>query len=470
MNSAMVLTVGLSLGVVATVSSAGLNCQVEVDVEQMPEGGVRHARAVSFSPGAWVMVVGDYSEDDYRGAVAICEWSNGVPIGSWGDCQLLEGLTDGEQFGAAVAAASGHILVGVPAVANGVVDCFTRGAHSWQRSATLTPPAGWAFFLYGGIATYGDWAAIPLIEIGSDDAGVGLWKHEAGLWTHEQTIERTMNSSVSVDMDADRVIIGWPGMDAEMHDEGMVDVYELGEDETWDRIAAWVGDSTNGHWGQCVAIHGDQIAYARGGFYATDDDWPARVDIKEFQAGSGWHSVASWESDEVDQVMDISLDSEAIGVVIWGLTEAGSHWRTVVADPETLSDLSFVDPGGEGHGPRYQVDLAGSMVLYDVTLDDESRQARVRVADDCDFNGSQDVCDRVNSDGADLNEDGALDRCVCPGNVNPHVDNTVDSADIFGLLYLYWGDDTGHGDCDGDGVCDVRDLLIVLAHWGDCPV
>jgi hypothetical protein len=239
----------------------------------------------------------------------------------------------------------------------------------------------------------------------------------------------------------------------------------------WEQVATLSGTSMNEQKGQCVAVHNGRIAYSSGGFYATGDDWPARIVTIEFEEGVGWRQLAAFESDLQEQVNDLDLDGDVVAAVIWDYAGGGDgqNWRTVVADPETLEELSFVDPGGPGHGPRYQVSIGGDMVLYDATLDDASRIARLRVANDCDLNGSQDVCDRANYAGADLNEDGELDRCICPGNVNPHVDNTVDSADISEALFLYWGDDTGHADFDGDGLCDVRDLLIILEHWGDCP-
>jgi hypothetical protein len=60
-----------------------------------------------------------------------------------------------------------------------------------------------------------------------------------------------------------------------------------------------------------------------------------------------------------------------------------------------------------------------------------------------------------------------MDWCECPGNINPQADDVIDYADIFGLLYLYWGDETGYGDCNGDRICDVQDILVVLQNWGN---
>jgi hypothetical protein len=202
---------------------------LETDVDPVHGGQISHARAISISPGGWVAVVGDPGADgDVHGggAVAIREWTNGVPSGSWSEPQVVRGLSEGEQFGQVVAATSEHVLVGVSGFADGLVDCLKRSeAGAWYRYQTITPPAGWRFSLYRSIATDGLWAAIPMAADGTGHAAVGLWQWDGESWTYEQAIELGEASGVSLDMDTQQLVVGWHEADGDSVNEGRINVY-----------------------------------------------------------------------------------------------------------------------------------------------------------------------------------------------------------------------------------------------------
>ena len=92
-------------------------------------------------------------------------------------------------------------------------------------------------------------------------------------------------------------------------------------------------------------------------------------------------------------------------------------------------------------------------------------QAYDGVLEDCNQNGTPDLLDILDGTGTDADQDGALDECNCPGDINQDgVVNGVDLANILGL----WGTSDPAGDVDGDGTVSGPDLAFVLGSWGLC--
>jgi hypothetical protein len=446
----------LSTGTLPAI--AGSICQEESTIETIADGGIRHGRSVA-TDGS-ILVVGDYSADSYRGAIIIRQWSGGA----WSEEQVVYGVDIYDEFGASVAVANNVVLATASEALDGDVDIIELVLGAWTRTGSIVMPEGWQC-VQRGLAMTDTWAAIPLVHSDSGFAAVGMWRQSGGIWTIEQTIELGQASGIHIDMHEDQMVIGWYEADGVTVYEGLVEVYEVDEFDTWNSTAAIPGGSAYLLSGQIVSIFDDQIAFASGGWYLTSNEWPAMVDVLNHSPGDGW--VETWSNVVGDsyQFNDLDLGDGIIAAVIWDSDEHDG-WQTVIADPATGMELSFHDPGGEGHGPRYVASVGEGMVLYDVTLEDGSREVRMRPAADCDQNGVKDACDDLLG-AADLDANGELDRCECAGNLNPHIDVNVDADDILDVLF-YWGTETGHGDCDGDGVCGVLDLLIILENWGEC--
>ena len=88
--------------------------------------------------------------------------------------------------------------------------------------------------------------------------------------------------------------------------------------------------------------------------------------------------------------------------------------------------------------------------------------------DDCDTNGRADWQDIAAHPALDVDGDGALDACACPGDLT--VDGVVDGADL-GVLLAAWGSNGSSApgsDLNRDQLVDGIDLGIMLAAWGAC--
>ena len=94
---------------------------------------------------------------------------------------------------------------------------------------------------------------------------------------------------------------------------------------------------------------------------------------------------------------------------------------------------------------------------------------RIRMGDvDCNGDGIADWREIIVDPTLDLDDDGTLDCCQCPGDFDG--DGLVDAKDL-GLMVSVWGTDGGEvpaADLDGDGDVRAGDLGLVLSLWGAC--
>ena len=66
---------------------------------------------------------------------------------------------------------------------------------------------------------------------------------------------------------------------------------------------------------------------------------------------------------------------------------------------------------------------------------------------------------------ADQDQNGVLDACECPGDLDDS--NGVDVLDFI-ILIQRWGTADPVADIDGDGTVGVGDLIELLGKWGPC--
>ncbi len=460
----MTLRMMVALMVVLMVSMtarAGLVCPTVTTVERGEHGGVRHGRALALD---WnVAVTGDYSFDSYRGCAYISRFLGG----EWEDTVVVEGLGAAEEFGVGVATSEYYVLVGVGNTPDGLgaVDVFTLDGGTWERVSSIPPPTGWALQPWV-MAMSGGWVAIAAQEEATGYGGVALYLRSGDTFSHEETIESGGVTGARIDLSGSTLVIGWPGLEVVVDDEsGAVEMYRFisGGEGGWQwQWGIWGATGTNT--GAYVATDGRDAVCSTGGFYESMEGDQSRLMFLP-QNGNVYYST--WfDCGVMSQITDLGFNDGVVAASIW---VAGGVNSTVLLDANTAAKLPFTD-SEDTAGRRYQVAIDDGSVLYDYNTlpnDDLGREVRFGPVHDCDGNGLMDACD-VGGTNSDLDGDGRFDWCVCPGNINPHVDSVIDDADLFGVLYLYWGDATGYGDCDGDSLCGVRDLLIILENWGSC--
>ncbi len=136
--------------------------------------------------------------------------------------------------------------------------------------------------------------------------------------------------------------------------------------------------------------------------------------------------------------------------------------RTAQLVPD-VGSISFVSSFGEdAYGELYICDLFGGEVFKIVPDGAE-------VVEDCDNNNEADACELLADPSLDLNGNGILDVCDCPGDING--DGVTDLGDLSGLLGAF-GASTGDpnflagADLDGSGTIDLGDLSGLLSAFG----
>jgi hypothetical protein len=270
-------------------------------------------------------------------------------------------------------------------------------------------------------------------------------------------------------MDDGLLVVGLPTVVVQGSDQsGYVKIYEFSDTfQTWLELETFqpsVHSLTRS--GRIVSTQNGRVAYTIGGVYDTNGAWPfPTMEIMD-RIGETWQVVGSVSFVSTPtQLQDIDIRYDEIGVSSWVPSTGATSTR--IYGLASLPSIELIDFIADGVG-HSQVELYDNMVLFDLTNVYSYREARVVPVYDCDDNFRSDVCD-LEYPGADLNGDGMLDRCECLGNINSQVDSVVDSGDVLVLMSFYWGLTNGYGDCNGDDVCNVYDLLIILNQWGPCP-
>jgi len=462
----------------ATVAQGGINCNYESWSIQVagPDDAPNYGRDVALNFNQ--LVIGDYVDDSNTGRVLIAEMTLD---GEWVIEHTLTGLTPGEEFGKRVAADYDQVaILAESAAGGGVVDIWERDI-TWGYAGTAVPFIAKAQMLRTGPAIDNNWLAVP--EQTPDGIGyVQMWQRAGdGTWGHRQSIAIGTSSSLSVDISHDRMAIGNPeGNSGGVAECGHIHIYVIDpEFDRWEHSTTIIPDDARAGWraGTRVAINWNLVAYSGGG-YGSNGWGNAAVDVWE-ETSEGWASGETYEfpdgrgEDANVAIWDIDLSS-------WVLAIAWTNWigdtngvKTVMISDGEVRDFYFA--GGDEQEASYAVAVSERFVAAEgVAMGSSNRTVWFGPAEDCDLNGADDACD-LQENGTDQDSDDELDRCACPGNTNPHVNSEVDAVDVFGLVSLFWGGQNepvwpeATGDFDGDGACDVRDLLILLENWGSCP-
>ena len=120
-----------------------------------------------------------------------------------------------------------------------------------------------------------------------------------------------------------------------------------------------------------------------------------------------------------------------------------------VISPEVPCAIGDIDQDGDADS----VDAAFFLQAYDGPQED------------CNQNGVPDLLDILNGTSSDDDQDGTLDECACPADINQ--DGQVNGVDLATILGV-WGSNDPSGDIDGDGTVGGTDLAYLLGSWGLC--
>jgi uncharacterized membrane protein len=149
-------------------------------------------------------------------------------------------------------------------------------------------------------------------------------------------------------------------------------------------------------------------------------------------------------------VLALAFDASADGSVIVGL---GTTEDFIIA----LGRRAFI--WDEIHGMRFLKEVLEEEFGFDLT--DWTLVAANSISAD----GRTIVGEAINPNG-DIEAWIAHLGHPCPGDLND--DDVVNVRDLL-IVVAAFGDAGGPADLDGDGVVDVRDLLLLLSLWGACP-
>jgi len=410
----------------------------------------------------------------------------------------------GDRFGHAVATNGERIVVGADAADLGCtgnlcdlgfVEVWVPDGDAWAREAVLFPehPAeGDAFG--ASVAIDGRRIAVgSLTDRIADQAGaVDLFVLDDGQWLHDTRLVAPEPAAgdefgYSVAIQGDLLVVGSPGRQVgEIEDAGAVFVFE------WDGLR-WrlietlssTAPKTTARFGQSVAIDGDLIVV---GETWADNDGGLPVPI------SGAAFVFERRGEDYGLVARLAAPVPA-ALDFFGLAVAVRSPDLVVIGAPGDDDMA--DDGGAAHAFRAGGDgWEHSGIMYSLFP-----VASGRFGTAISLEGSALVIGEAGGD-AGAPASGAaylfntVDEAAAP--VGPILPNDGDAGDGFGASMAFSGTvlvigapqdddacpasptcDSGSayvfrvldpacpGDLDGDDVIGIRDLLAVLANWGD---
>ena len=475
----------LGLLIATTAAHGGISCYDQFSTEIADENGIPlYGRPVDLYPGR--MIVGNSPAESFTGEARIYEFDF---TDGWELVTTLDGVTLGEEFGSKVEIENLSVAI-MAREANGglgLVDLYERsfmgGGYSYAGTAYPSLAGG---VLTGSMALDGDWLAVPEVSP-SGSGSVQLWQRAGdGTWGHRQSIVMGAGAnSLSVDLTSEDLVIGNTDADVGRSSRGgRVSIFLFNNEfERWDAYATlgYAAPRTGWAAGSSVAVEGSFVAFAGGG-YPSNGWGTAEVELWTDTRGGGWQLMETYSFPEsgrgeggTDNAtvwdIDLSYDILAMAWSDWNDNTSGVK----VVDLSDGAEYAASHPERLNGGPIYYVAASGQYVASDgMAIGATNRSLFFGPGVDCDENGIDDYCDLLNN-GTDLDEDFLLDRCECPGNTNSHVDSDVDSDEVLGRVLVCWGGANGpfwpeaQGDFNGDGACDVLDLLILLDHWGSCP-
>ena len=417
--------------------------------------------------GGW-HAIGNTEYNDGDGLVVIAKFD----AGAWTEYQGIGPVAGQTYFGRYMTVGADLLAIWSKGFVNSV-ELFTiseaTGVWTWAGLVNTVDNRG---SLPGAMAISGD----TFVVAERDSTGsvlVQVWVQNGDdAWNRLSWWDTGVNSEVSLDFDGQTIVVGLPGYDSGLADDvGAVKMYTFVEGGSWQLLTTHIPyeDEADAQVGQRVAVDGVFMVYTLGGSDTVGGI--SQFDLAKFGSAGAFvvEEVVGGES-----IRGIDIDGTAVVVSYNNEKSATFPLHLYAIGDHGLSEEQSLEFEGEvSDSPNFSVAIDGTYLIAEGIGTGSTQQIWIVGIDDCDNNGYSDSCEVLDLPGGDQDGDAVLDRCDCPGNVNAHVDATVDSADVFGVINLFWGGGdgwpAGSGDCNGDGRCNIEDLIIVLRNWGDCP-
>ena len=415
--------------------------------------------------GGW-HAIGDDEYDGGRGIVALSKLD--VSSNQWSEYQSIPGVLVAQGFGSAIQL-SYYALVVYSADTN-ALELFTLQDGLWAWHKTLAPwdPQG---TLTGAMALSGDSLLVAEID-GDGQILIVQWEPVDGVWQIVKMLPTYLSEpTVRMDYDGGLLVLGFPTYDSDGgSNNGYIQIWRDLQHEGWDFVDSYqpYPDIDETFSGSHVTVSGDTFCavagtHALGGY---------SIDVYQV-FGESIFRVLQFPV-EVEQVVGMDMHDTTVAIAFSDLvmpagaallqlhgSGAGMTWKD--------SQLSF--DGEEPGTPLTAIAMDDNFVIARGYGRAFSPEVWVAPVYDCNDNDVADQCEMGTMPGWDIDEDGRFDWCACPGNVNPNLDWVIDVDDLSGVLFAWggnglWG--AGEGDCNGDTLCNIEDLIIVLRNWGQC--
>lgn len=385
------------------------------------------------------------------------------------------GQSTGDGFASTVAMDGDRIVAGSPyAPAKGI---YSGKAHIFESLPTglaewvLLPESINSYDYFGySVSIDGDAAVIGAKGVLGDRGAAFVYRFDGANWNLEAQLDPSTvigypQFGYAVGISGDVIVVGAYTDDAKGSDSGAAYIFERSPLGVWKEKAKVVGSGIDGHdfFGQSVAVSGGTVLVGApgegsfdfpGGAYVFDrlptGEWVETAKLGQPTGGLGFKVAIDGDIAAAVALSDSTFFEYGQGAVYVHVRDQG-RWQQVAK--------LFPDPPRQRDNFGWALAVNGNLLAAATFNNDASKPPQPDYVS-------------IFAIGPDLNGNGTMDPCECPGDINK--DWIVDQADL-GILLGTWGcvstnDPPCKADLDGDGKVGQGDLGILLSSYGAvCP-
>lgn len=372
---------------------------------------------------AIVGAIGDDTLAENSGAAYVFDLTSGLAVE---DAKLL--ASDGaayDYFGSAVAIDGDLAIVGAAGATSGgnpgSAYVFRRTGGAWVEEAVLVPSSSDIGDGFGAsIALDGDRAFIGAPHQGGNDAAVYVFEFSTGSWSEVQEIipaDIWLGDAFgkALSLDGDRILISSPFDSAgAATSAGSVYVYEE-SGGTWSETAKFNADipESGEFFGYSLDLDGD---FAFVGAPSPNPPGTGTAFVFEETSPGTWDQVA-----ELSSASSVAYDNFGLEVNHQAgrlLVGAPTGERVHVFEYSGISwnetdVMNYGFSNGYGTSIVQNADLALIGKPYPKAVVAGCVHVEAFSGDDCNANGTSDLCDIFSGASADVNGNGIPDECEC---------------------------------------------------------